>query len=262
MTDEIEIDLQPIRKVIECPAGNVYLLPVSKYPIPSGESEWVRNFSEKLIADIRADLGRDKPNLRLEVIIRQGGIYTGLLERFVDNAPSWLPEQGLAIIPHRPPPHLPTKEEVENIDPRSIGADDGPPVLEIAPELIFRIGAAGRAEAFETMGGHSALHVFLTDTDESNLRAVWKRVFGANVTERIFRAMPLYVPLFGVRSFLDVTEEKLNSWLSSFDLYVGESLEDRGVIIFARDNIDTFLDSILHQLPPPAIEPEAEILRW
>lgn len=247
-----------MHKVIECQAGNVYLLPVSKYPIPPGEAEWVRSFGEDLIAEMR----KGKPNLRLEVIIRQGGIYTGLLDRFVDNAPRWLPEQGLAIIPHRPPPHIPTMDEVENMDPRSLRSDDGPPVLEFAPELIFRIGATGKEEACGTMGGHSALHMFLTEVDESDLRSEWKEIFGADVTERIFRAIPLYVPLFGLRSFSDVSEEKMKSWLSSFDLYLGESLEDKGMIIIARDNIDRVLDSVLQNLLPPSIEPEAEILRW
>ncbi|MBO0798083.1 MAG: hypothetical protein J2P31_04605, partial [Blastocatellia bacterium] len=90
----------------------------------------------------------------------------------------------------------------------------------------------------------------------------WKEVFGADVTERIFRAIPLYVPLFGVRSFSNVSEEKMKPWLSSFDLYLGESLEDKGMIIVARDNIDSVLYSVLQKLPQPSIEPEAEILRW
>jgi hypothetical protein len=252
-------DIQSIHKAHELQKGNVYLLPISKYPMPQSEAQWASAFSEELIAEIK----KDKPNLRMEVIIRQGGIYTGLLDQFVDNASRWIPEQGVAIIPHRPPPHIPTKDEVDNIDPRSLGTGDRPLTLDFIPELIFRIGdSAGREEAFRTMGGHSALHMFLTEASEADLISNWKEVFGANVTDRIFRAMPLFVPLFGVRSFLDVPEEKVISWLASFDLYIGESLEDNGTVIVSKDNIDNLINAVLTRLPTLTVEPEAEILRW
>jgi hypothetical protein len=252
-------DIKPIQKVHELQAGHVYLLPVSAYPLPAAEAQWVRTFSEKLIAEIK----KDRPNLRMEVIIRQGGIYTGLLDHFVENASRWMPEQGLAIIPHRPPPHIPTQEEMENIDPRSLGAGDRPPAFDFMPELIFRINnSGGREEAFRIMGGHSALHVFLTEVNESDLISNWKEVFGATVRERIFRAMPLFVPLFGIRSFSGVPEEKIISWLASLDLYIGESLEDNGIVIVSGNNIDNLIGAVLNNLPALTIEPEAEILRW
>jgi hypothetical protein len=252
-------DIRPIQKVHELQSGNVYLLPVSKYPLPQAEAQWTRAFSEKLIAEVK----KDRPGLRMEVIIRQGGIYTGLLDHFVDNASRWVPEQGLAIIPHRPPPHIPTQEEIENIDPRSLGAGDRPPAHDFIPEMIFRISdSGGREEAFRTMGGHSALHVFLTEANESDLIGNWKKVFGATVRERVFQAMPLFVPLFGIRSFLDVPEEKIISWMASFDLYIGESLEDNGIVIVSGNNIDNLIGAVLNNLPALNIEPEAEILRW
>jgi hypothetical protein len=252
-------DIQPIHKVYELQASNVYLLPVSKYPLPQAEARWASAFSGDLIAEIK----KDRPNLRMEVIIRQGGIYTGLLDQFVDNAPRWMPEQGLAVIPHRPPPHIPTKDEVENVDPRSLAGDDRPPAHDFMPELIFRIAdSGGREEAFRTMGGHTALHVFLTEANEADMIGDWKEAFGANVTERIFRAMPLYVPLFGVRSFLGVSAEKVKSWMTSFDLYIGESLEDSGIVIVSREKIDNLIEAVLNNLPALTIEPEAEILRW
>jgi hypothetical protein len=252
-------DIQPIQKIHELQACNVYLLPVSTYPLPQAEAQWARAFSEKLIVEVK----KDKPNLRMEVIIRQGGIYTGLSDHFVDNASRWIPEQGLAIMPHRPPPHIPTQEEMENIDPRSLGAGDRPPVHDFIPEMIFRISdSGGREEAFRTMGGHSALHVFLTKASESDLKANWKEAFGATVRERVFRAMQLFVPLFGVRSFSDVPEEKIISWMASFDLYIGESLEDNGLVIVSGNNIDNQVGAVLNNLPALNIEPEAEILRW
>jgi hypothetical protein len=254
-----QIEIEPVQKVRELQAGAAYLLPVGQYPLSPAEAGWVKSFRRLLIERLRAE----SPSLRMEVVIRQNGLYPGLVDRFVDHASSWMPEQGVAVMPHRDPPHVPTRDEMENIDPRTLGDDRRPLIIEAIPELVFRIGdLAGRDEAAETMGGHSALHLFLTRLDESSLIETWKRIFGARVTDRIFRALPLFVPLFGVRSFENLTAEEMEIWLTSFDLYLGESIEDCGILIASRGDLDRVIHELLNELPPAVVEHEVEILRW
>jgi hypothetical protein len=50
--------------------------------------------------------------------------------------------------------------------------------------------------------------------------------------------MPFFAPLFGVKSFQDVPASEINTWFESFDLYIGESVDDKAVIIAAADNLD------------------------
>jgi hypothetical protein len=175
----------------------------------------------------------------------------------------WMPEQGVAVIPHLPPPHVPTLGEIESIDPRCLAPNGTGFLPDIVPELVFHIAdEGGREEARRTMGGHGALNVFLSRLQESELHQCWKDLFGKRVTDHLFRAMPLFIPLFGIRSFQNVPEDEIMAWLESFDLYIGESVEDKGILIVARESLDVVIANLIKALPKPELEPEPEILRW
>src|SRR5437899_1145620 len=114
------------------------------------------------------------------------------------------------------------------------------------PELYriqrLPVGSSGRAYLLsaagfpilqtdlKTMIGHGALAVFLSRLGDAELYQRWKDVFGKNVTDRLFRAIPLLVPLFGAQSFQKVSEQELVAWFDSFELYLAESVEDNGFL--------------------------------
>jgi hypothetical protein len=156
-----------------------------------------------------------------------------------------------------------TKDELESIDPRSLDPNNFGFPQGIVPELVFQISdEAGKEEAHRTMGGHGALIMFLSRLKESELRGRWKELFGKRVTDRLFQAMPLFIPLFGAQSFQNVPEDEITAWLESFELYIGESVEDKGILVVARENLDVVIANLIKALPKPELEPEAEILRW
>lgn len=251
-------ELHPIRRLLGIKAGAIYLLPVSGYPVSAAELKWVSEFCESVIGHVKSA----PAELLLEVSVKQSCLYTGLLERFVDNAGRWIPQQGLAIIPHKAPPHLPTKEELEGIDPRSldhanIGSSTG------MPELVFLIkDETGKEECRRSMLGHGALDLFLSRLEEKELFDYWKEVFGRTVTDRLLASMPLFVPLYGIQSFQDASDDDIASWFGSFELYIGESKEDKGIVIATKKNLDRLMVSLAKQLPKPSAKPEEEVLRW
>jgi hypothetical protein len=247
-----------IVRVSDVAEGDIYLLPVTQYPLPESELNGVCGFIDSLVEEFQAIHGR----LSREVVIRQICIYTGLLDTFVDNAPRWVPRQGLAIIPHKPPPHLPAKEEIEGIDPRSIAQNGLMGAIDV-PEFLFQItDETGKGECCKTMAGHGALSIVLTKLQNEELTQTWNELFGRRITDRAFQGMPRYIPWLGVQSFQLAMERDLLSWFESFELYIGESKEDRGIIIASRRNIGGMIEKLIKALPKPAIEPKAEILRW
>jgi hypothetical protein len=247
-----------IERLSGIPKGDVYLLPVSQYPLPQSELNVMSMFIDSLVENFQSVHGR----LSLEVIIRQTCIYTGLLDTFVDNAPQWMPEQGLAVIPHKPPPHMPSRDEMERINPMLMNQHSVEEVIDI-PEFVFRItDEVGKEQCCKTMAGHGALNIILTKLTSKNLKQVWKELFGKRVTDRAFRNMRSYIALFGAQSFQSATESDLSSWFESFELYVGESKEDRGIVIASRRNIEDIIERLAEELPKPTNEPETEILRW
>jgi hypothetical protein len=252
-------DLYPVQRLSFIPVGAVYLVPVSKFPMPQGELQWVRGFCESLMAHVQRAIA----GLQLEVIIKQSRLYTGLVDHFADHAPMWLPQQGVAVIPHLPPPHVPTRSEIESIDPRCLTPNGAGFPPDIVPELVFQIAdEGGREEARRTMGGHGALSVFLSRLQESELHQFWNELFGKRVTDRLFRTAPLFIPLFGTRSFQNVAEDEITAWLESFELFIGESVEDNGIIVVARESLDVVIANLIKALPKRELEPESEILRW
>lgn len=261
MLDRMEMtaaELQPLERLPGVTEGALYLLPVSGFPIPRTELQSVREFCESLIGRTK----RTKAEWQIEVIVKQSCLYAGLLDAFVDNAARWAPQQGVGVIPHKPPPHVPTREEIEGVDPRFIDQNNIGASIDV-PELVFRIAQdEGKEECRATMIGHGALHIVLSSLSEKKLYQRWQEVFGGRISDRLFRAMPFFAPLLGRQSFQGASEEEIATWFESFDLYVGESKEDQGIVIAAKENLDLVMVDLVKQLPGPRFEPEIEVLRW
>jgi hypothetical protein len=247
-----------IERLASITKGDLYLLPVSRFPLPGSELTFVQKLINLLIEVYQSADNQ----LSLEVMIRQSCLYPGLVDEFVDNAPQWMPQQGLAVIPHKPPPHMPGRSEIEGADPRLINQYGVEGVVDL-PEFVFQItDEAAKKRCFMSMSGHGALSIMLTKLKTNDLQRRWKELFGSRVTDRHFRGMPRFIPLFGVKSFQSATEDDLSSWFGTFELYIGESKEDQGIVIASRENLKGSIENIVTELPVQDIESEAEILRW
>jgi hypothetical protein len=253
-----EQDLYPVQKLHLSTPQSIYLLPVSKFPLPPAELNRERKFCESLISHVQ----RVKSGLQLEVIVKQSYLYPDLIDYFVDKALQWLPRQGVAVVPHKPPPHVPTKEEIEGVDIKSIdlGSQRN---IDLGPELTFQIcDPAGKEECYKTMLGHGAVNIFLSGLKGEDLYGRWEEVFGRVVTDPTFRVMPFFAPLFGVKSFQEVPADEINTWFETFDLYIGESADDKGIIIAAAENLDPIIANLVKGFLNSEIDPVEEILRW
>lgn len=253
-----ERDIYPVQKFQLSTPQSIYLLPVSKFPLPPAELKGVSKFCESLISYAQNMMA----GLQLEVVVKQKYLYPNLIDYFVDKALQWLPRQGVAVEPHKPPPHVPTKEEIEGIDIRSINLRSQRNI-DLGPELIFQIcDPAGKEECYKSMLGGGAVNIFLSRLKGEDLYGRWREIFGRVVTDRTLRAMPFFAPLFGVKSFQSVPAGEIDIWFETFDLYVGESADDKGIIIAATENLDHVIANLVKGLPNREIEPADEILRW
>src|SRR5262245_37036751 len=142
--------IYPVERLSAITKGEVYLLPVSRFPLPGSDLNYVRKLVKSSVDAYQSADSR----ISLEVLIRQSCLYTGLLDEFVDKAPVWMPQQGLAIIPHKPPPHMPGRSEIESADPRLINQYGVEGVVDI-PEFVFQItNEASKKICCEAMSGH------------------------------------------------------------------------------------------------------------
>ena len=227
-------------------------------PLSAAELNEASKFCESLLSYFR----RMKAGLELEIIVKQSYLYPTLIDSFVDKAQQWMPRQGVAVVPHKPPPHVPTKEEIEGVDIRTIdlGSQRN---IDLGPELTFQIcDPAGKEECYKTMLGHGAVNIFLSELKGEDLYGRWREIFGRVVTDRTLRVMPFFAPLFGLKSFQGVSASEINTWFETFDLYIGESADDNGIVIAAARNLDSVMANLAQGLSNQGMDLVDEILRW
>jgi hypothetical protein len=151
---------------------------------------------------------------------------------------------------------------MESIDIKSMDIANPKPI-KMGPELTFKItGSIAKKECYKTMLGHGAVNIFLSELGEEELYRRWEEIFGSRVTERMLRAISFFTPLFALESFAAVPTEEIDAWFETFDLYIGESTDDNGIIIAAAQNIDSVVAKLVKELPRIKINPADEVLRW
>lgn len=247
-----------IEKIKSLPRGAVYFLSVTQFPIVGDNLSAANNVINSIVVEYQLM----RRNLFLEVMIRQSCLYTGLLDIFVDNAVDWRPQQGLMVMPHKPGPRMPDRNDFEAIDPRLIHKHGVGGVMDL-PEFIFHITAEdARENCYKLMQGHGALSMMLTTLKREVLHQKWNESFKKKVTDRSFRNMPLFIPIFGTESFLKASDDEISSWFDFFSLYIGESKEEQGVVIVSSEDIDNLIEQISANLPQLITTSEPEILRW
>lgn len=247
-----------IGKILTSDNLHVYSWKVSEYPLSVVDIQLFQKAIDLLITNYQ----KRNNKLRTEVMIRQQALYTGLINQFVDRAPEWGLQQGLAVIPHKPAPRMPTKDEFENIDPRILQERGIEGAIEI-PEYVFQITEdIGKKECLELMVGHGAFSMILTKLNIEELHQNWKEIFGKRVTDRQFTGIALFVPLFGAQSFMGAQDDELIAWLDGFDLFIGESKDERAIVIASKENIDELIEQVSTALPENSMFGDPEILQW
>jgi hypothetical protein len=238
--------------------GFAYFVPVDSFPAGSEEVGGLNAFFGSLVAAFRNDV-----EIKLEVIIRQNCLYTGLLNTFVDRCASWMPRQGLGLFPDRPAPHMPSPEEIEEMDPRKFDRGPSEGFLDFAPEFVFRVSEeTAKMDCLTTMLGHGAISIVLTRLKPDPLFGCWESAFGKRVTDRLFKAISPLVPLFASASFGKASQEELAAWFDSLEVYASESFVDRGIVIASRHNIEPLLAELIRFLPPLVRKLPEQDLRW
>jgi len=211
----------PLRR-LQMAAGEGYLLPVTKFPIPEQEFSQVRDFFQKLQTELAS-----RWDLSLEVFIQ--------LEQFEDDEPrevfyrhaqQWIPEVGLGVWPDREPPRVWTLEEFT----QCALANKRPRPLMFQ---VFQITGSpqARIEAHERLAEFGALVEYLTDEDPELLLQRTTAALLPAIQDPTYTCFPFYVPLLEVKTLVGATTETLETWIGQNSVYIRESFEDCGILI-------------------------------
>jgi hypothetical protein len=211
-----------------------YLLESAAYPVPLEQRAQYLYCFDQLDNALTARYRKPaEPMLLMSQLHVEGAS-----ENLSKYGASWMPEIGVAVWPHKPPPAIWSKEEFQSFVPGEIPR---PPIA-----MIFRLNGTvpNRANVLEVMGGRGALaHVWLYGARDEFYKGT-DRHFRAVVTDRLHLAFPFFFPLLDSGTLLAMPEELVSRLFLPMQCYIRESTEDKGLLIIADEDLRPVIESL------------------
>jgi len=272
-------ELWPLRRAEQLTRCSLYWIPVSAFPIPSAQKEWLTVFIDRFSEWTQSDRG-----LRAESFLQMKTVHPALLEPFIDTAHDFIPVLGLSQRPGKRLPPIPTMESLQPIIDGKRKFDFNESVGDYCYWFVDK-DAKKQRELFFGYGGMTT--IFLTpdpktkveplpipkgirehpvfadlfkrfSPDLANARAHsladgFRRksldLFAGDLKKDIqSKGIPFSIPLLYTRDFFDRPEEEFKKWFELFDLYISESPQDEGILLASKLDVEQPLVRILKEL--------------
>lgn len=220
--------------VVEVPWEAV-LVPVSRYPIPEHERASIRTLLNELTSALSATY-----RVSTEVFIHMAHLQhkDGSAIRFSSEGRNWLPKMGLGVWPDRPAPAIWSRVDFENLTP-----GERPRTLRNHVFQITRSREAREAARNSMLGWGSVIQIMSIEGGDLLLQKT-KQLLLPLITDPSFSCFPFYIPLLERKSVTLHDAGVVESWLCGASVYIRESPEDTGVLIFSREPLSPVLRDI------------------
>ncbi|HEV2401148.1 MAG TPA: hypothetical protein VGS27_29715 [Candidatus Sulfotelmatobacter sp.] len=268
-------DLYPLYRAHDLDWCLLYWIPVSSFPIPSGQRQWLMTFLDRLTSTLVEKFG-----LRLETFLQYKVLYPKLMKAFVSSAVEFRPVPGLGRKPGAKLPAAITEQDIQDMlegkkydfndwvadysywfvtkatkkqrelflgyggmTTLFLKADSNatPPILPITK------GMRKHFTVFQSLDVDAAIaHTFaLKDAFQQKS----KQLFGDGLSgEPQFQGLRFILPLLGTQDFFSQPTVEREKWFELFDVYVNESSVDKGIIIATRLDLEQHLIDLVKQL--------------
>lgn len=265
----------PWRRAPGLDDASLFWIPVSAFPPRAAEKAWLIQFLARLAAHIE-----NRFELAGEHFLQIKVIYPNLSEPFIRNVQKLLPYQGLARRPGGSVVGPLTQEQID----RFMKSGQVPPLDEMMPDLCFWFITPDAAEIYREFLGSSGYtqiwmapnplippgpapinkkvreHPAFKDMDiDGTIRANYamahpfqaasRKVFGADLESRTeLSGLPFIIPLLHSADVFASSAEARRQWLDLMPIYLNESREDSGIILFGERGLDTPLAEVIAEL--------------
>jgi hypothetical protein len=232
------LELYPVCRVSISGNGNVYFIPVSRFPISDTERKSIRYFLDELW---RCYSNLAESNLRRYLGILNKVIEFDILEKMCLHMFDWPTQVAIALSPDHPPSPLPTREEV-------LSWKEMPSAHEFIPMITYMAREGALAEAHEELFGCGGTILYTSTHGEEKLFAKTKEIFGYKISSPYLQFMQC-LPVLEINDLLEATDNQFKALHSAIGLYIGESMRDRGVVIISDKNLDRKIADLVYLLP-------------
>lgn len=209
-------------------------VPVSTFPMAQPESHLIGRFLDQFIARAAA-----RWKLNSEVFLQLEQLHGGDCRlRYARHASEWMPEIGIGVWPDREPPSIWSREELLQLAPgerprplmyQVFWVSGPPPAKESARNVMFDIGPV--------------LQIMTSDEGEAFLRR-GTDLFQPQIADLSLACYPFYVPLLERKTLAAADVAQLTEWLCGATIYIRQSIEDQGVLIFSKEPLQPLLEEL------------------
>ena len=268
-------DVQPFRRATELLRCQLYWAPLT-FPAPMGQRQWWLQFVNRFVEMTEKQMG-----LRAQTFLQvKPASDDPLRSALLLHMETFVPVSGLSRRPGSKPPEPDLNKDVEDIQAgrKKYNIDD------YVPDLCYWFVDQSGEKQREALFGQGAMNLLFLKPDPAakppevpmvravreswasqgvdmsrmlnqaySLKDGWlaksRELFGAYLaTHPHYRKMPFYVPLLSSQDFFARPEEEVKRWFSLFDIYLGESPGDKGMVLASSDDLEEGLIELLKKM--------------
>jgi len=172
-------------------------------------------------------------------------VHPHLTEHFVLKAIDYLPLGVAGYVPGSEPTRFPRYDDVKNVDAKlaydkmmekkeDFRMHD---VFPHAPKMLHFI-MADQEMARQNLMGRGGFTYFISKLPPADFTNLTKQMMAEFTKDPLMLEIPMVVPLFNSASFTAGSAAHMKRWYPMLDLYVGESPDDKGIIIASNRCLD------------------------
>jgi hypothetical protein len=278
-------DLLPWRRAHELTRCSLYWMPVSGFPMASGQRAWILEFLARVAKGIEADLG-----LRHEQFLQYKTVYPDLMNQLLNEMMELLPIMGLGRKPGAPLPQFPSAQEVERSAKRIFAQLKGGEPMDLPdpkkhmpdysywfldkshehqrdlffgyggmtiafmkrdqkapPPLLISQAQMAKMPMFKSLNMEKALARGNSLNDPFLAKS--KQLFGGGLEhEPQMKGVPFVLPIFDSADFFGQPEDVVKNCFEVFDIYVRESTVDKGLLLASSTDLDDRLIDLVIEM--------------
>lgn len=260
----------PWRRAEQLTHMHLYWMPVRSFPFPAQPRSWIARFILSLEAELA---GAIEP----EFFLRGFTAHKQLLDTFTANSRKHIPVMGLCRQPGEPIKDAPTLEQLKPVQTGEKPMDLADWISEYSYWMVARrlpeqlnlfFGYGGgmilfrdvdpqmapppmpRITAFEETPGMGpddiqgymgALYAF-----RAKFLGLSKEVFGKGLEEHPqYPTLPFIIPAFNSGLYFQTPPDAVAEWFRVFPVQLSESIEDLGLVLASKENLDAALEKLV-----------------
>jgi len=278
-----EVDLEPLRRARRMEACALYWIPVYMEPLGEPEQHWLMTFFDALHNVLtEVHFLQQESFLQMKTVAPLGKPKE-LLHKHQTNL---MPISGLGLRPGAKLPPVPTEEDLQPIMEGKKKFVFNDYVGDYSLWLLAR-DERWKRNLFLGYGGYTMLYLPPDPKTEApplpdypgmrsmplftqyDVEGLWKMAhllggeFGSKskaVFGKNFRDDPSYdgtafiIPLMNSKDYFQAGTDEVQEWFSVFDVLIQESVEDRGILLASKMDLDKELSEILRNMREKRID--------